>query len=53
MSFIKSEYAQAVGIKVEKNYTDTNGGVLQAGDEVDVSVTMTNISGSRKNNLIY
>ncbi|MCH2188381.1 hypothetical protein MK079_00960 [Candidatus Gracilibacteria bacterium] len=52
-TFIKSEYSEAAGIQVKKTYNDLNGGVLQTGDEIEVTVILENVSSSRKNNIVY
>ena len=52
-TFIKSEYAQAAWIQVEKRFEDINAENLQSGDLVEVTVTLTNTSGTTKSWIAY
>ncbi|MDD2907859.1 MAG: VCBS repeat-containing protein [Candidatus Gracilibacteria bacterium] len=52
-TFIKSDFSDSAGIKVEKVFLDRNGDYLSKGDFVDVEVKLTNISGKKLNNIAY
>ncbi len=45
-TYLRSEFADAKNITIAKVYTDKNGGTLQAGDRIDVAITITNTSSS-------
>jgi hypothetical protein len=52
-TFIKSQYAESQWIKVEKQYTDKNGGTLKVGDKIKVDVTLKNISWKNLSDMSY
>nr|MDD3720153.1 VCBS repeat-containing protein [Candidatus Gracilibacteria bacterium] len=52
-TFVKSEYSNSFGIKVEKVFTDINGGSLNSGDIVNIEVKLKNTSNSTKKNIAY
>lgn len=52
-TFIKSEYSELLGLKVEKIFDDIQGGTLQSGDTIGVRIRLINESGVRIQNLAY
>ncbi|MCD5380636.1 VCBS repeat-containing protein, partial [Candidatus Gracilibacteria bacterium] len=52
-TFIKSEYARAAGIEVDKKFNDVNGANLQSGDLVDVTVVLKNTTETPKIGVAY
>lgn len=53
VTFIRSQFADAKGVKVEKVYADTNGGQLQADDPIKVTLKITNNTSATINGGVY
>jgi hypothetical protein len=52
-SFLRSEFADGKDIKIAKKYTDSNGGFLQAGDPILVTIDVTNAGSAPLSGVIY
>ncbi len=52
-TYLRSEFAEAQDLIIEKSYTDRNGGTLKEGDIIDVKLTITNTGSKAKNNIAY
>ncbi|MDD2487531.1 MAG: hypothetical protein PHS92_04120 [Candidatus Gracilibacteria bacterium] len=52
-TFVRSQFAEGRGVKIEKIYIDENGGNLKSGDKIKVNLRLTNNTNSSLNNLIY
>lgn len=52
-TFIKSEYAHIEWLEVKKQYNDLNGETLKRGDEIQVTVTLTNTSSHNLRDIAY
>ncbi|MDD2566021.1 MAG: VCBS repeat-containing protein [Candidatus Gracilibacteria bacterium] len=52
-TFIRSQFAEAYKVSVDKTYTDINGKFLQSGDLVEVTLKIANNSGKKLTNLVY
>jgi hypothetical protein len=53
LTYLRSEFADGRNIRIEKRYTDKNGGTLQAGDAVTVSTVLSNETGAPLNGVSY
>lgn len=52
-TYVRSEYADGNNILIGKTYTDKNGGTLQSGDRVLVSIQITNSGSSALSGISY
>lgn len=52
-TYIRSPYAEAKGLKVEKRYKDLNGGMLQSGDRIEITLDLTNTTPSSMSKGVY
>lgn len=52
-TYLRSEFAIANNIVIEKTYTDTNSGTLQGNDKIKVTLSITNSGSKALNNVSY
>lgn len=52
-TYIKSEYASAYGVEIEKSYTNLAGSILHAGDTVEADISIKNTTGKKISNTEY
>ncbi len=51
--FIKTEYSEYAGIKVEKTFIDKNGWFIKRDDTVEVKIRLTNTSSGTLQNVVF
>ncbi|MDP2089997.1 MAG: FG-GAP-like repeat-containing protein [Candidatus Gracilibacteria bacterium] len=51
--FLKSEYSEYSGLKVEKTYIDKNSKFISANDIVEVEVKLKNVSNTNLKNVVF
>lgn len=52
-SYLRSEFLDAKNVVVSKTYNDKNGGTLQSGDRVAITVSLTNTGTQTLTNVAY
>lgn len=52
-TYVRSDYAANRGVEVEKKFSDLNGGFLQTGDTIEITIRLTNKAGSILRNVSY
>ncbi len=52
-TYIKSEYASAYGVEIEKSYTNLAGSTLHTGDRVQVDISIKNTTAKKISNTEY
>ena len=51
--YVRSEYAPAYGLEIEKRYTDISSGYLKSGDRIRVQVSLKNTTTNTISNISY
>ncbi|MFK7780230.1 MAG: VCBS repeat-containing protein, partial [Candidatus Gracilibacteria bacterium] len=51
--FLKTQYSESTGLKVEKSFKDKNGGFISSSDIVEAEIVLTNVSNNILSDVIF